>query len=230
MRLKKAIIKWLLIHSVIISTLPCCFVQANNQKGQNMPIDSLLVVTGQEYIKKETQLRQGGNHAISALKARLSDKDAFTRFYANTLINWMEGRSPNNDKALGYLDNLPAKLAKTPITSPSPSGAAAYLSLHYQSSVADILTIHLIKLPDLPPWRTASILLYLEEQKLKEVTDLLLRFISETKNDDYVDVVLSTIDATNDPLLGAKILQEEIRLKSLNLRLPLSLKKRLSKP
>lgn len=233
-RFKKIIIKWLLLNSIIISVLPYSFVQASNQKGQYMPmenlIDSLLLVTGQEYLNKETLLRQGGNQAISALKARLHDKDTFTTFYANTIINWMEGRSPNNDAALLHLDRLPAKLAKTPIITPSPSGTAAYLNLHFQSSVTDILAVHLIKLPDLPYWRTAAVLLYLEEQKSQKVTDVLLRFISKTIDDDFKNIAIATIDKTNDPLLDAKILQEEIHLKSFNLNLPLPLKNRLSKP
>jgi len=234
MRFRKFNVKWLLLNSVNMLILPCCIVQANNLKGQDMSmdslIDSLLVVTGQDYIDKEIQLRQSGSQAISALKTRLNGKDVFARFYSKTIISWMEGLSPNNDAALKYLEELPTKLAMTPVTNPPPSGVAAYLTLHFQSSVSGILAVHLIKLPELPHWHTAAILLYLEELKSQEVTGILLRFVSETTNDDYKDVVLSTIDATSDPQLDSKILQEEIRLKSLNLNLPLSLKGRHSKP
>lgn len=193
-------------------------------------IDRLLVTSGQEYLDKEKLLRQGGDEAISALKTRLKDKDVFTRFYARTMLNWIEGRAPFNDKALDFLDTLPEKIKRTPIPNPSPTGTAHALNLYYQSTLTDILAVHLIKRPDFPYWRTTTILFYLEKQKSSEVTDILLRFITETKKEYFRELTLSIIDATKDPKLHAKIGQEQKRLKSLGLSLPLSLKKRLSKP
>lgn len=234
MKLRKTIIKCLLVTGMIFSILSNSFAQTNNIKVQDMSmeqlIDSLAKATGEEYIEKEAQLRQGGATSISALKEKLNDNDSFTRIYANTMIEWIEGRSPNNNTAINHLDNLPEKISRTPRLSPSPMGTADYLSLHFQESVTKILAIHLIKLPDLPYWRTAAILLYLEQQKPQEITDILLRFITETSDDDFRDTALSTIDVINDPHLKSKILEEQARLKSLGLSLPQSLKKRLSEP
>ena len=229
----KILIECLLITGVIISTLSCCYAQENNQKVQAMTmenlIDRLLTASNDEYLDQEMKLRQGGAEAVLQLKARLNDNDVFIRTYARTMINWIEGRSPNNDAALTYLDQLPEKIAKTPRKTPSPIGTASYLSLHFQASVADILAVHLIKRPNLPYWRTAAILYYLEAQKTHEINGILLRFISDTPNDDFRDFTLKIIDAIKDPQLDLKILQEEKRLKSLNLSLPDSLKSRLSR-
>lgn len=189
--------------------------------------DSLLKVTGEKYLEKEQQLLIGGEKSISVLKLNLNSNDSFTRIYAKTMLEWMEGYSPNNNAAISYLDTLLENISGTAITSPSPVGAASYLSLHFHASVTNILAVHLIKLPDLPYWRIATVLIYLEEQKPQEITEILLRFITESSDDELVDTALDAIDAINDPQLDSKILQEEIRLKLQDLSLPVSLKNRL---
>ncbi len=228
-RLKKVLVQCVLINAIMILFLSCSFAQTNTKKAMSMEtlFAELIAVKGNEYLKKEYQLREFGGDAVAMLQTKLSDQDSFTRFYARMMINWISGRSPKNQEALSYLDSLPVRLARTPITSPSPMGAMSYLNLHFQSSVTDILAVHLIKLPDFPHWRIATILFYLESQKSPEVTDILLRFVNETSNDDYRNVALNTIDATNDPNLKSKLLQEELRLKALEKELPESLKSRL---
>ena len=212
----KILIKCLIILGAIVSTLSCSYAQKNNQKVQDMNmenlIDSLLAASNDEYLDQEMKLRQSGADAVLHLKSRLNNNDVFIKIYARTMINWMEGHSPNNDAALIYLDKLPEKISNSPRKSPSPIGTASYLSLHFQESVTDILAIHLIKRPNMPDWRAAAILYYLEAQKTQEITSILLRFISDTHNDDFRDFTLKIVDAIKDPQLDVKILQEEERL------------------
>lgn len=230
----KSTINFLFATSLILLAVTCSYAQTKVQEAKKMTMqrefEKLLVISGEEYQQNETQFRQGGAAAVAELNTRLNDSDTFTRLYAKTLLNWIQGHSPNNDAAIQYFETLPAALERTPIPSPSPLGAASYLSMHYQSTVIDLMSIHLIKRPDFPYWRTAAILFYLEEQKRPEVIDLLLRFVSETSNNELKDFALNAIDASQDPQLDTKILAEEARLKSKKLKLPEELKARISRP
>lgn len=228
----KVVLQWLIVNTIIFLVLPYSFAQTNNKKVHDMSMESLfdklIKTTDKEYLENEIQFRQGGSNVITVLKTKLNDKDSFTRIYANTMIKWIQGNSSNNDEALSYLDKLPGMFPGSilpPI--PSPTGAAETLNLRYQSSVTNILAVHLIKLPNLQHWRVMAILFYLEIQKVPEITDILLRFISETSNEEYKEIALRTIDATKDPKLEFKILQEEARLKLFDMNLPDSIKSRL---
>lgn len=191
--------------------------------------DNVLIVSGHEYLQVEQQLIESGNAAKLVLTSKLNEEDAFSRIYAKTMLNWIEGRSPNNDIALQHLATLPEKLSHTPIPNPSPLGTASYIKLHYSSSVTDILGIRIIKLPDLPDWYVKTVLLYLLDVKPDEASDLLVRFSLVTHNKDWRSAALEILDNLQDSNLTEKIRQEEIRLKKADLTLPEFLSSRMVK-
>ncbi|NVJ00055.1 hypothetical protein HV824_18255 [Myxococcus sp. AM009] len=99
------------------------------------------------YLDAEAQLRRRGAAAVAELSRHLADPAPLPRLLARTLIPWVEGKTPDNDKALAYLEALPRHIAKTPVLAPSPSGIASYLGRHFQDRVVEVLALRLVKVP-----------------------------------------------------------------------------------
>jgi hypothetical protein len=169
---------------------------------------------GKDYLKAEKALRDGGLAAVPALRRGLNHADPMGQFLASCLLDWVEGRAPENQEALDYLETLPAKVARTQVKIPSPQGAASYLSLHFGPRVANILALRLVKGIDWPHWRIMGVLFYLREQKQPSTTTAVLRFASEIQNREWRDAAIDTIKALNDPQLRAKVAAERLRFQA----------------
>jgi hypothetical protein len=177
---------------------------------------------GPEYFEAERMYRLAGT--IPPVPSPSTITDPLSTLILHVLRQWKQPQAADFDAALVYLDGLPARLARTPITSPSPSGIAAYLSQHFGARVADLLAVHLIKQTDWPHWRVSGVLLYLREQARPSTTAALIRFVSETSNADWIAVALEAIQAARDPDLAAKIAAEQRSLESEKRPLPNALK------
>lgn len=218
----------------LMAGVAVCCTLTDEKEVVNMPakeaLEKLMQATGDVFLEKEKAFMGDKNDAIAVLsqKQGVSDADAFVAIYKRMLLNWMQGRSPNNDLVLKYLDGLPGRFLRTPLPSPSPQPAAAYISHHYQDSVVDLLAVRLLKQPEMEDWRVSATLIYFEEQKAVAITDLLLRFISQTEHAQRLEFALETLDAINDPRLDEKILNEKHRLHALGQDLPYALRSRIS--
>jgi hypothetical protein len=172
-------------------------------------IDKALNSKGREYFEAERAYRLAGGSPALPVAPSANNLDPLSALILHVLGQWRQPEAQEFDQALEYLDKLPARLAETPITSPSPSGIAGYLSMHFGSRVADLMAVHLIKQTDWPRWRVSGILLYLREQPRPSITAALIRFVSETRDKKWIEVALETIRAANDPDLAAKVYAEE---------------------
>lgn len=175
---------------------------------------------GKDYLDAEKKLRDAGAAAGPALRAQENHPDPVGRLLARCLADWVEGKAPNNDKALQHLDELPARKARTVMQVPSPSGTAAYLTKHFGASVVDCLALRLVKAVDWPHWRVMAVLLYLQQHKPPTATAALVRFVAETSNDEHRDLALQVLKEVDDPDLAAKIAFERARLAKVKKALP----------
>jgi hypothetical protein len=178
---------------------------------------------GLEYLRQEMELRQQGQAAEAVLRDSLQRRDPIDRLLAQVLLNWTGAQGADYQAALDYLDYLPARLARTPITSPSPSGIAAYLRLHFESRVADLLALRLVKGSDWPRWRMMGVLFYLEERKLPATTEALIRFAEEARDPEWASKAVQVIRAVEDPELRAKIAAERKRAEAVGRPFPSAL-------
>lgn len=167
---------------------------------------------GQDYVRAEKTLRDGGAGARATLQKNLMNPEPIARLIAQVLLEWMEGTKPEDQKALDYLDGLPKRLARTPVTMPPPSGVAVELKNRFGGRVAELLAMRLVKGTDWPRWRAEAVVLYLQDQALTSTTAPLIRFASETKDSLLRDAAVEAIKNSHDPELRAKIGAEKLRL------------------
>lgn len=185
--------------------------------------DAAVQSHGQAYLDADRKLRAGGIPAEMVLRNNLHHADPVARMLARTTLDWVEGSAKDYQDTLDYLDYLPNRLARTPITVPPPSGVAAYLTLHFEGRVADFLSVRLVKGTDWEYWRVAGVLFYLKEQARPSTTEPLLRFAVETKDDELRGWAIEAITASNDPDLKAKLDVERRRTQALAIPFPAAL-------
>jgi hypothetical protein len=211
---KSAAAAWLLI-----AMATCLEAQVNME---NL-FDKAAGSHGPEYLRLEMELRQQGPAAEAVLRDNLRRPDPIDRLLAQVLLNWTGAQGADYQAALDYLDYLPARLARTPITSPSPTGIATYLRLHFESRVADLLALRLVKGSDWPRWRVLGVLFYLEERKLPATTEALIRFAEEARDTEWASKAVQVIRAVKDPELRVKIAAERKRAEAAGRAFPLEL-------
>ncbi len=186
----------------------------------NIIFNKALKSRGKAYLDAEYLLRQGGKETLTLLSQNKNHKDPIARLMVGTLMIWMQEEEPKYQIALDYLDNLPKKYARTPISAPPPISVAYMLNEDFYNSVANVLALRLIKENEWPYWRIIGVLLYLKEQKLPSTTSALIRFAIETKDDEARGYAIEAIQAINDPDLKVKILIEKERLDNLQKSFP----------
>ncbi|WIG93441.1 hypothetical protein [Myxococcus sp. SDU36] len=164
------------------------------------------------YLNAEAQLRRRGAAAVAELRRHLADPAPLPRLLARTLIAWVEGKAPDNDKALAYLEALPRQIAKTPVLAPSPSGISSYLGRHFQDRVVEVLALRLVKVPSLPRWYALGVIFYLGQQRKASVTEALLRFAIETRIPESRRHAADALRAIGDPELPRKLAAERARI------------------
>jgi hypothetical protein len=172
-------------------------------------VDKALNSKGSEYFEAERAYRLASGLPPLSDAVFSNNTDPLSQLILHVLAQWKQPAAQEFDQAVQYLDGLPARIAKTPITSPSPTGIVGYLSLHFGSRVADLLAVHLIKQTNWPQWRVSGVLLYLRGQPGPSDTAALIRFAAEARDKKWVDVAVETIRAANDPDLQMKLRFEE---------------------
>jgi hypothetical protein len=176
---------------------------------------------GADYLKAEQALRNGGTTASATLRKNLNHADPVARIIARCLLDWNEGRAPQYQEALDYLDRLTKRLARTPVTKPPPTGVAAELNERFGDRVIDFLAVRLLKeRDDWPDWKVGTVLFYLKDQKSSAITALLLRFGAETTDARYRTATVDVVKALNDPQLRAKVAAERVRFQAQQKILP----------
>ncbi len=232
--LRNVYAKFAITTFFLVIALSACHVQNNEKKVKPMSMETLfenlLTATGEHYLDQESQLLKGGEDAIAVLTSKLQHNDTYTRIYAKTMLDWLEGKSPNINIALDYLEALPGELAYTALGSPSALPTSSYLDYHYTNTVTNILGIRIIKLPELPRWYVLAVIFHIKSQTPPKATNLLLRFAIETNNEEWRNAALEAITEIQDPQLNVKIAEEKSRLASSGRGLPEFLDALIAKP
>ena len=137
--------------------------------------DKAVNSTGQQYLDAEQALLSAGAPVTGVLQQNLQNPDPVASLIARVLLDWKQGRGEEFNRANEYLNGLPNRLARTPITAPPPVGVAGYLSQNFGPRVAEFLAVRLLKEGGWPGWRTAGVLLYLRQQAVPSTTAALIR-------------------------------------------------------
>jgi hypothetical protein len=185
--------------------------------------EKAVVSSGAEYLQAEEALRHRGPGAEAVLRDNLQNPDPVARLIADVVLGWSGARASEYEDVLAFLDAIPGRLSRTPISVPSPTGVAGTLTQNYGDRVAGLLMLRLLKRPDWPRWRALAVLFYLEEQKLPALTAALIRFVVEIDNPEWSEAALQVLRATDDPGLRAKIAAERERARLLEKPFPTAL-------
>ena len=173
--------------------------------------EQAVISKGADYLAAEQGLRTQPGAAEPVLRRNLANPDGMARMLAEVLLAWTGNMAREYQQTLDYLDYLPARLARTPISSPSPTGIAGYLNKHFDGRVAEFLALRLLKSPDWPRWRVLGVLFYLKDQKLPSTTAALIRYAAETANQEFAASAVEAIRSIPDPDLRKKIAAERRR-------------------
>jgi hypothetical protein len=152
-----------------------------------------ITAKGDEYLQSERALLQRAD-AIAELQKRTQDADPVARFVVKTLLDWIEGRAPDNDAALQYLDAAEKRYARTPVGNPPPTGVARYLVEHYAGRVTPVLTLRLIKAESWPHWRVMTVLFYAQQHPDKELLAPLTHFAATTNEPEWRNEAVETVN------------------------------------
>jgi hypothetical protein len=168
--------------------------------------------SGQEYLALEERIRAGGQESLVALRRHLADPDPVNQLMASSLLAWMEGRAPECQASLEFLDAFARKLAKTPVGNPPPVAVAAELADRFGPRAAECLAVRLVKETDWPQWRVMGIIFYLRDQRVPATTSALIRFAATTTNPTWQKAAVEAIEEIRDPELSRKLELERQRL------------------
>lgn len=157
-------------------------------------VEQVIAARGDDYLQSERALRADPASAASALRARLQDPDPVARFICATLLDWVDGKAPDNDAALQYLDAVEKRYARTPVGNPPPTGVARYLVENHAGKVAPVLMLRLIKADDWPHWRVMAVLFYLQQFPDKALLAPLAQFAAITGEAEWRDEAVETIN------------------------------------
>ncbi len=199
--------------------------------------DLAMAAKDEAYLDAEKQLRAAGTAAVGELRRHQADAEPIACLFADTLIPWIEGASPDNDAALAYLDELPVRIARTPAGTPRADGIPWYLRRHYQDRVVPIMALRLVMVPSLPRWYALGVASYLGEQRNRTATSALVRFAVETRepaglgrprprspaDEERWRLAVDAIKEIADPDLRSKLEAERACLARRGRRLPVDI-------
>ena len=209
-----------------LSAAGLCFVltmsAVQGVKTMDPLLEKAVVSVGPEYLEAEEALRKRPPAATAMMRDQ-ADVDPVARVIVDVVSSWQGPRAADYQQVLDFLEDLPYRLARTPVPTPSPTGVAGSLSDSFGPHVADLLALRLLKMPDWPRWQQMAVLFFLQEQKLPSLTAVLIRMVVETKDAEQASLAMRVISATDDPQLNVKIAAERERLEKLKRALPAAL-------
>jgi hypothetical protein len=181
--------------------------------------DRTLDASGPDYLRGELDLRQAAplDPALSQRLRQVSARgEPIARLLAQVVLDWGGPKRADFDAALEYLDRLPAKLARTAMGKPSPTGTESYLTLHFADRVAELLALRLIKEDAWPPWKARAVIFYVTAHRRPSTTTALIRFAIETPDAESRDLAIAGVRAIGDPTQATQVAAEIARAQRLH--------------
>jgi len=201
---------------------PAAPTQSLVNMNANQLFETALAAEGHAYLEAEAQLQQSPG-AATELRTRQQSTNHFERAFATVILDWIEGRSQDNEAALAYFPAIAEEKKMTPAVLPRPAIVARDLSFRFKERVASFLAIRLVKETDWPQWRVSGVVLYLTDQKQPATTAALIRFASDERREAWHQMAITAIKAINDPALPDKIKFERLRAEAMKKPFPRTL-------
>jgi hypothetical protein len=192
-------------------------------------LEAAITTRGSTYLEAERRLREGGPEAAALLRKNLAQADPVARMVVQTLLDWYVGHAGDYKGVLDYFEWIVKWDASTVVGTPRADGTEGYLSQEYGARLTHFLAVRLLKEgDDLPRWKLGATVLYLRAHPTPSVTEVLLRYAVETKNEDWQGLLprmqtIETIVAIKDPKLQQKLEAERARCKNLGVPFPAEL-------
>ncbi len=183
--------------------------------------DKALVAYDKEYLDVEHMLLNGGQAAVSTLQKQTQNSDPIACLMAGTLLERIRGQAPEQQNVVDYLDYIPKRLARTPLGKPSPQGVANDLNERFADGAVNFLALRLVKQRKWPSWKVMGILFYLKSNNKPSIHSALIRFATETNNEEWQKLVIEILQIENDKeSLKKKVKYEKTRLENMKQKFP----------
>jgi hypothetical protein len=221
-----------LLASTLIGAIGChshTFNQAGLKSENNQPesrskiremFNVALNATGQVYQEAEKALLTGGTPAEEELRLNLTNTDPVARAIARTTLAMIQGRAPENAKALQMIEWAKSDFAPTILLTPPPRAVGGRLLESFADKPAEYLALQLLKQEDWPEWQTLGVLDYLKRVKSSRSVASVIRLAAETQDPKLFAEAIETIRSIGDPKTREKVGAEMQRAKKQNKRLP----------
>lgn len=149
---------------------------------QNL-LQNAVVAKGEDYLKAETGLLDGGEDVATLLRQNVSDTNIVVRSIARNILGMKCGIMPENQNALKILENTSRHFKPTVTGYPPPSITSGNLRVSIGPRVAEFLALRLLKETVSDRRQALGIIQYLVDVKDPVAFDLLARFSQETKDE-----------------------------------------------
>ena len=186
----------------------------------NEAFSAAVVSRGLDYSEAEEIIVDAGEEARPTLLRNLDHEDPVGRLIARTLLARLDGGEDAYVSAEGCLE-VAEVLAEGSIVGTPPAPAVADgLYFQYQEQSALRAALLLVKRDGYEPWKTRTLLVYLELCKDSSTTEGLLRFAVENTDDELRRLAVKVVRQIDDPDLATRVAYERDRASSRNLAIP----------
>lgn len=147
-----------------------------------------------EYLALEAQLMQGGSVASRFLREQeAKEADAFARFTASTIADWIDGKGAAYAPAMASLQDAANGIRKTPIGTLDPETVEVILTQVGAAGLTKFVALRLCKERAWQPWKVLGALYYLKRHKDPATLPALLKFAVETAAPAQLNAALAAI-------------------------------------
>lgn len=167
--------------------------------------------SNREYLALEAQLIQGGVVAGRFLREQeAKEADAFARFTASTIADWIDGKGAAYAPAMASLQDAANGIRKTPIGTLDPETVEAILTQVGSAGLTKFLALRLCKERAWQPWKVLGALYYLQRHKDPATLPALLQFAVDAAAPAQLNAALAAIQAI-DPSSKSRQWVDEAR-------------------
>jgi hypothetical protein len=137
-----------------------------------------------------------------------------------TVAEWYQEAPSVVEELDRYLDDAERWFRNTVRLAPPVDGVVDVLSARFGPRIADLLALRLTRTPNAPPWRTLTVLGFLDRHPSRAATNALIRFATTTAVPHFQALAAHALSTSRDPALTRKLAAEQQRLARAGRTLP----------
>jgi hypothetical protein len=171
-------------------------------------LQMLIEGVGETYLNAERQAITEAESIVPVLQDAMKNATPLTKLIIQVVLERILGNQ-TFETCLNYFDEVEQRAAKSIMGIPRSDGVAGYLLRNFQDSPTSLLSVYLIKLSSIwANWKVLSVLLYLDNFHNETSADILLSFVSNTTDEQYLNFAIKSLVEIGDVSVLNKMISE----------------------